>query len=481
MARLINAFEQFFDAAGDPLVSGKLFFFETGSNTVAKDTFADAGQTIPNSNPVILTGDGRSPNVFGDGTYRVVLTDSDDVQILSRDPVGGNVSIVFGADWVNTTVYNVNDVVRDDGRYWISQVSNNQNNRPSTDGGSNWLPYPQTATDNIEDGAVTEEKLDPALYVDLKSGRKNFFINGNFDIWQRGTADTITTTTYLADRWRCFPGTGGGAVISQQPFTLGQTDVPNEPQFFYRWNQNVAPASGAPSLNQSIEGVRTLAGQNATLSLYLKADAPISVTLRLVQIFGSGGSIANGTLTLVVNVTTQWQRFTATSLIESIAGKTIGTDDNLLLSIDLPATTTAILDVAQVQLEAGTTATDFEIRSLGEEEKLCKRYFERLDALNGTNGANMLYFAKVNSTTAFYGTFPHKEKRVPSTPTFSSLADFSVATATGSNIALASLTLVGGKRLSFFNGTSTVASLAAGNASTLNGVNDATIDLFADY
>ena len=138
MARLIDAFEQFFDGAGDPLVNGQIDFFESGSNTTRKKTFADSGETIENPNPVILGGDGRCPNVFGSGTYRAVLRTSAGGQVLSRDPVGGVTAIPFGADWSSEVIYSETDVVRDDGRYWESLTNNNLNNRPSIDDGSNW-------------------------------------------------------------------------------------------------------------------------------------------------------------------------------------------------------------------------------------------------------------------------------------------------------------------------------------------------------
>ena len=142
MARLVPAFEQFFDSAGNPLVKGKLYFYESGSSTLERETFSNSDNTISNANPVILNGDGRAPNIFGGGSYRVVLTDRDDVQILSRDPVGGDTGTTFGADWNSTTTYGLYDVIREDGQYWISESTGNIGNNPSSDSGANWSPWP---------------------------------------------------------------------------------------------------------------------------------------------------------------------------------------------------------------------------------------------------------------------------------------------------------------------------------------------------
>ena len=138
MPRLIDAFEQFFDDNAQPLTSGMVDFFESGSSTVRKATFADAAETIPNPNPLIINGDGRCPNAYGTGNYRAVLRDKDFSQILERDPIGGNESIEFGADWLPEQIYSVTDVVRDGGKYWQSVTSGNLGNKPELDSGANW-------------------------------------------------------------------------------------------------------------------------------------------------------------------------------------------------------------------------------------------------------------------------------------------------------------------------------------------------------
>ena len=140
MARLIEPFEQFFDSNGDPLAFGLLDFYESGGSTVRKATYADSAETIANSNPLVLKGDGRASNTFGSGRYRVILRDSTGAQILQRE-IGGVDSLTFGAEWVSTQTYSIGDVVREDNQYWESQSSGNIGNTPSTDGGSNWLLF----------------------------------------------------------------------------------------------------------------------------------------------------------------------------------------------------------------------------------------------------------------------------------------------------------------------------------------------------
>lgn len=240
--------------------------------------------------------------------------------------------------------------------------------------------------------AVTENSI----------GRKNAIINGNFDIWQRGV--TSASNGYLADRWQTV-SVGSTSTKSQQAFTVGQNDVPNNPEYFFR--AVVSSGAGSSSqviVRQPIEGVRTYSGQVATLSFWAKADAPKSIAVELAQIFGTGGSPSADTISIGVtkfDLTTAWQKFKVTVSVPSILGKTIGTsgDDNLSLLVwldagsDFDARTDSLgpqsgtFDIAQIQLEKGSVATDFEQRSIGEELALCQRYYRVLPVLT-VNGSD---------------------------------------------------------------------------------------------
>lgn len=135
MARIIDAFTQFFDNAGEPLLFGKLKFLESGTNNTDKDTFKDASMTagLENTNPVILDGAGRLAfSVFGTGLYNVILLDSDDIQIQQFDPVGATSGAAQFSEWLATSTYNEADIVRVDTKYYESVINNNNNNNPTT-------------------------------------------------------------------------------------------------------------------------------------------------------------------------------------------------------------------------------------------------------------------------------------------------------------------------------------------------------------
>jgi hypothetical protein len=86
MPRLNTIGVMYLDDNGDPLGGGKLSFFETSTST-PKNTYQEEAETTANTNPVILTAAGRQPDIFYTGSAKIILTDSDDVQIEVRDPV----------------------------------------------------------------------------------------------------------------------------------------------------------------------------------------------------------------------------------------------------------------------------------------------------------------------------------------------------------------------------------------------------------
>jgi hypothetical protein len=228
---------------------------------------------------------------------------------------------------------------------------------------------------------------------------RNKIINGNFDIWQRTTS--TSTSGYNADRW-ITNNTGSTFTSSRQSFTLGQTSVPYEPTYWHRTVVTTsAGASNGVVVRQCMESVRTLAGQTATLSFWAKADASKNISVEFSQIFGTGGSPSSTVTTIGVTtcaLTTSFQKFTITVNIPSISGKTLGSnnDDYLELRFWLDAGSSfnsrtnslgqqsGTFDIAQVQLEAGSVATPFEMRPMQTELALCQRYYEKSYS-QGTN------------------------------------------------------------------------------------------------
>ena len=107
---------------------------------------------------------------------------------------------------------------------------------------------------------------------------RNMIINGNFDVWQRGTTfnSAVSTAHYSADRWAYYNYNQGSATtVTGQSFTIGQTDVPNEPTSFLR--HALGSSNQEWWFYQRVEDVRTFAGQTATLSLWMKSSSAQTV------------------------------------------------------------------------------------------------------------------------------------------------------------------------------------------------------------
>jgi hypothetical protein len=207
---------------------------------------------------------------------------------------------------------------------------------------------------------------------------KNRIINGNFDFWQRGTTASysVSSSQYLSDRWHMRTTATANVTTSQQSFTVGQTDVPNNPKYFYRWDIT-SHTTGSGVLEQRIEDVSTFAGNTCTLSFWAKCSTAQTLSNSYLQVFGTGGSADVTTSGSSFSLTTAWQKFTATFTLPSISGKTIaGGNDYLNIRFNMPNAACAV-DISQVQLEAGLSATEFEHRQYGTELSLCQRYYQQ--------------------------------------------------------------------------------------------------------
>jgi hypothetical protein len=79
---------QFFDAAGNPLVGGKLYSYAAGTTTPLA-TYTGNSTTTANPNPVVLNSRGEAGVWLSSSYYKLKLTDSNDVEIWTVDNVGG--------------------------------------------------------------------------------------------------------------------------------------------------------------------------------------------------------------------------------------------------------------------------------------------------------------------------------------------------------------------------------------------------------
>lgn len=144
MGRVIPAFAQFFDGEGQPLINGWLQFLVSTTNNTPKNTYADPVYQILNANPLQLDAEGRCPNVFGVGDFRIISfvndpedEDSPGEMIQMFDPVtaqgtveaSGGSGNVFDA-WVNTVTYDLGDIVERDLGYYRSLINSNLGQDP---------------------------------------------------------------------------------------------------------------------------------------------------------------------------------------------------------------------------------------------------------------------------------------------------------------------------------------------------------------
>ena len=119
-----------------------------------------------------------------------------------------------------------------------------------------------------------------------------------------------------------------------------------------------------------------------TLSYWAQVSSGTLTPTRvfLNQQFGTGGSAQVDNIGAASpTYTTSWTRYTQTISVPSISGQTIGTGSYLYILWQITPNANVTLNLWGVQLEAGSTATEFTTASgtVGGELALCQRYYQQ--------------------------------------------------------------------------------------------------------
>lgn len=216
-------------------------------------------------------------------------------------------------------------------------------------------------------------------------GHRNFVMNGNFEVWQRGTSFSNPTApigAFTADRW--YAARGG--------FTTGLTTSQNSYGNTLRTIRLQRTTGDTSTVNnylstsfETVE-VRKLAGKTLTLQYKAYRGANFSGASNLLGIFvtygtgtdnayliGSGFTGSTHALNVADAMTTVPVLNTHTFTLPSNATQ-------LAITFWYGPTGTAgandWFEVGEVQLEIGSIATQFEYRPYQLELNMCQRYFE---------------------------------------------------------------------------------------------------------
>jgi hypothetical protein len=274
------------------------------------------------------------------------------------------------------------------------------------------------------DVADTQDNLGGAVPPFLAG--KNKIINADCFYNQRGfSSQTLTTETgiFLVDRFSGVHVISGSSTFSVQQFALGTAPVAGyeAKQFMRVVTTGQDNGFTGTIFGQAIEDVRTFANQTVTISFWAKAASGTpSVSFEFRQGFGTGGSpsdtveAAGGAQKFAIS--TSWTRYSKTITLPSIAGKTLGTNNNSRLECNIwvsagagfNARTNSLgiqsntFDIWGLQVEAGSVATPFATATgtLATELTACKRYFRKTYDINvtpGTSGANGYQYSSLLS------------------------------------------------------------------------------------
>jgi hypothetical protein len=275
-------------------------------------------------------------------------------------------------------------------------------------------------TAGIANNAVTNAKT---AFNDIPF--KNILINGDFTLAQRGTSFTGQTSgAYYLDRFKTDISGLGTWTIEQV------TDVPTGQGFQKSMRFRCTTADASPSagdflyLNQPIEGFNTASfkfgtanAESLTLSFWVKGDKTGTHIVRFYDI-DNGRSLSKA---YTINSALTWEKKTITISGDTVSSPNfdngyafainwcLGAGSNytsgtlneswnsnvnanaFVGQVNVADSTSNAWYITGVQLEVGTTASDFEFLPYDVNFQRCQRYFEKCE------GGQTLYISATHN------------------------------------------------------------------------------------
>lgn len=222
------------------------------------------------------------------------------------------------------------------------------------------------------DGTVINENGENVATTSNLTGFKNYIINGNFDVWQRGTDNTGGAGYLSADRWRI------RGVNSAYSATVNMRAVREAAGVNQLLVKTATTDTGFAWIEQGIEFHKEDIGKTFTISFEIRdADNSLSKGSLKFAYRADGMDVRDGFNVFIenaVNLSTGFTKYSYTFTLPSFSNYVaigIGLDGIGITSSDI-----TLFRIKNIQLEEGSVATPFEQRPYGLELSLCQRYYE---------------------------------------------------------------------------------------------------------
>lgn len=226
--------------------------------------------------------------------------------------------------------------------------------------------------------ASFEHFPDEALTPDqTEHGERNFILNPEF---LKLNPDKLTFETAdlpdSADTWIAYEGwtyrrnnTNATNSIKFKEFTAGQTNVPDNPQYYLEFE---CTAIGGGSEDTSdillqLPNVAQFSGEAISFAVYLESQTSSSVELVIKQNFGSGGSAENIQTQTIGSDPTFNQYKIENFEIDSVSGKDIRDGNYIAIGLRMPLNAISIVKMTKFQFNKGTELLPYDYKTFSDE------------------------------------------------------------------------------------------------------------------